>query len=80
MSKFFSKNEGSVDRSVRIAGGLALVVLAITGLTTPWAYLGAIPLLTGIVGVCPLYSIVGLTTCKLGGCTEDDMPKPMHPA
>lgn len=56
------RNEGRVDRVIRIAAGLVLLSLAVIGPRTPWGLLGLIPLLTGIVGFCPLYRIVGMKT------------------
>lgn len=56
-------NEGAVDRVLRVIAGAGILSLAFVGPQTPWAYLGAIPLLTGLVGVCPLYSILGINTC-----------------
>ena len=56
-------NEGGLDRSIRVMAGLALIALALTGQIGIWGYLGVIPLLTGAVGYCPLYSILGLKTC-----------------
>lgn len=56
-------NEGAVDRVLRIIVGLGLLSLTVIGPHTPWGYIGLIPLLTGVVGICPLYSILGLSTC-----------------
>jgi hypothetical protein len=56
-------NEGSTDRILRVVVGIALLSLAFIGPKTPWAYLGVIPLLTGIIGFCPLYAILGINTC-----------------
>lgn len=56
-------NEGSADRILRVVVGIAVLSLAFIGPKTPWAYLGVIPLLTGIVGFCPLYAILGINTC-----------------
>ncbi len=56
-------NEGAIDRVLRVVGGAAVLSLAFVGPQTPWAYLGAIPLLTGLVGYCPLYAVLGLSTC-----------------
>ena len=56
-------NVGSVDRLARILVGLVLVALAVTQTLGPWAYIGIIPLATGILRSCPLYSILGLSTC-----------------
>jgi hypothetical protein len=54
-------NEGTLDRWVRIIAGLAILSLVPT---TPFAWLGLIPLLTGVAGYCPLYGVLGVRTCK----------------
>lgn len=56
-------NEGGLDRILRIVVGIAVLSLAFVGPRTPWAYLGLIPLLTGLIGFCPLYALLGLNTC-----------------
>jgi hypothetical protein len=56
-------NEGRVDRFLRIFVGLALISLVFLGPKAAWGYIGLVPLLTGIFGICPLYSIFGLNTC-----------------
>ncbi|MFZ4605943.1 MAG: YgaP family membrane protein [Caulobacter sp.] len=56
-------NEGTVDRILRVIVCIAVLSLAFIGPKTPWAYLGAIPLLTGLIGFCPLYAILGVNTC-----------------
>ena len=56
-------NEGTVDRAVRIVLGLGILSLAFVGPRTPWAWLGVVPLLTGLVGFCPAYRIFGISTC-----------------
>jgi len=58
-------NEGKVDRILRVVVGLGVLSLAFVGPQTPWAYLGLVPLITGMVGVCPLYSVLGLSTCEI---------------
>lgn len=58
-------NEGTIDRVLRVIVGLGLLSLAFVGPQTPWGYIGLVPLLTGIVGVCPLYSVLGINTCPL---------------
>jgi len=58
------KNIGNIERVVRIAAGLAILSLAFVGPQSPWAYLGVIPLLTGFVGWCPPYALLGISTCK----------------
>jgi hypothetical protein len=57
------RNEGVVDRALRIILGLVLIALVFFGPQTAWGWLGLVPLLTGLVGFCPLYRIVGISTC-----------------
>ena len=59
-------NVGSVDRIVRIAVGLALIVLAAMGSIGAWGYIGIVPLVTGFMRVCPAYSLLGINTCSSG--------------
>ncbi len=63
MSQLFAKNKHVVDRAVRVVVGLGLLGIAFFGPKTPWGYLGVVPLLTGIAGTCPLYSVLGISTC-----------------
>jgi len=58
-------NEGLADRLIRIAVGLVVLSLAFVGPQTPWGYLGVIPLITGIVGYCPAYRLLGINTCAV---------------
>lgn len=60
-----TRNEGTVDRVARVALGVVLIVLALRGMYTPWTWIGVVPLLTGLVGMCPLYSLLGVNTCKV---------------
>lgn len=59
------KNEGVVDRSIRVVIGLVLLSLVFVGPQTPWGWVGLVPLLTGLIGFCPLYKIFGLSTCPI---------------
>lgn len=63
MSKFFGVNEHPIERVVRVAVGLGLVAAAFTGALGAWAYVGVVPVLTGLLGNCPLYSVLGISTC-----------------
>lgn len=58
-------NEAPLDRKARIVIGVLVTSLAFWGPETPWAYIGLIPLLTGVIGFCPLYKIFGFSTCPL---------------
>jgi hypothetical protein len=55
------------ERGVRILVGAVLVTLAYTQQLNGWAWLGLIPLLTGLMGYCPVYSLL-----KRGGCCDSD--------
>jgi hypothetical protein len=66
MKRFLEKNEHPVERVVRVLIGLGLLGLAVAGPQTPWGYIGIVPLLTGITGNCPLYSLLGVSTCPAG--------------
>ncbi len=59
------RNEGKIDRVLRVGLGVALIALAFVGPQTPWGWLRLVPLLTGLVGFCPLYRLVGVNSCKL---------------
>ena len=59
----FKLNVGGVDRIARIVIGLLLIALVFVGPRTPWGWLGVIPLVTGLLRSCPLYSLLGLSTC-----------------
>lgn len=58
-------NEGTIDRILRVVVGLILLALVFVGPQTPWGWIGVIPLVTGLIGFCPLYRIVGLSTCPM---------------
>ena len=58
------RNIGGVERVIRIVAGIAILSLLFVGPQSPWAYLGIVPLLTGLIGWCPPYALFGFTTCK----------------
>ena len=57
-------NVGSLDRTARVAVGLVLIGLAVTGTVGAWAWLGIVPLATGAIGWCPPYAMLGWNTCS----------------
>jgi hypothetical protein len=57
-------NVGSLDKTVRIVAGLVGLSLVFIGPRTPWGWFGLIPLITGFVGVCPLYFPFRIDTRK----------------
>jgi hypothetical protein len=63
--KDMKTNEGTLDRALRVVAGLVLIGLAATGKVGVWGYIGVVPLLTGAVGMCPLYTVLGINTCAL---------------
>ncbi len=56
-------NEGTLDRVLRVILGLAILSLVFVGPQSPWAWLGLVPLLTGLAGFCPAYALLGIRTC-----------------
>ena len=58
-------NVGGIDRILRIVIGLALIALTLTGKIGVWGWIGVVPLLTASLGMCPLYSILGFSTCPV---------------
>ncbi|QPZ90843.1 YgaP family membrane protein [Thioclava electrotropha] len=63
----FKNNVGGIDRTLRIVVGLALIIGFFVTPPSPyhWLYwIGLIPLATGLLGTCPLYSMLGVNTCK----------------
>ncbi|MCB1458581.1 MAG: DUF2892 domain-containing protein [Nitratireductor sp.] len=64
----FKTNEGSIDRGLRILVGLALLAAFFVYPEASWRYwtlIGVVPLVTGLLGSCPLYSILGISTCPV---------------
>lgn len=57
-------NMGSADRIIRAIIGVVLIALVFVGPQTPWGWIGVIPLGTALIGNCPLYSLLGIKTCK----------------
>jgi cadmium resistance protein CadD (predicted permease) len=64
MTKLLPTNEHTIDRVLRVVLGLGLLAVVFVGPKTPLGLLGLIPLATGLVGTCPLYAALGLSTAK----------------
>jgi hypothetical protein len=62
---FFPKNEHAIERVIRVVGGAGILSLAFVGPQSPWAYLGIIPMATGLMGSCPMYTLFGFSTCPV---------------
>jgi hypothetical protein len=60
-----TRNEGSIDRVARAVAGIALIGATVAGLIGPWGWIGVLPLATAAMGWCPLYSVLGLSTCPM---------------
>lgn len=60
-------NVGGIDRVLRLALGLVLVALAATGSIGVWGWIGLVPLATAAMGFCPLYTVLGFSTCPMKG-------------
>lgn len=58
------RNIGGLDRILRIVLGLVLIGLTLSGHIGVWGWLGVLPLVTGLVRICPAYLPFGLSTCK----------------
>lgn len=58
-------NVGGIDRILRIVVGIVLIGLAATGTVGWWGWLGVIPLATGLFRFCPMYRLLGMSTCPV---------------
>lgn len=65
MSKLLPTNEHPIERVVRIVLGLGLLSLTVVGPQTWWGLVGLVPLATGVLGSCPLYTLLGVSTCPM---------------
>ena len=64
----FTTNEGTMDRAIRIIVGAALLAMFFLYPDASWRYwtlLGIVPLVTGLVGSCPVYTLLGMSTCPV---------------
>ena len=56
-------NVGGIDRILRAIVGLGLIAIVFVGPQTPWGWIGLVPLATAVLGWCPPYALLGLSTC-----------------
>jgi hypothetical protein len=61
----FKTNVGGTDRILRIAVGVILIALTLMGTIGAWGWIGLVPLATGFMRTCPLYSMLGMNTCPM---------------
>jgi hypothetical protein len=60
-----TKNVHPIERAARVIVGIGLLSLTVIGPQTMWGLIGIVPLLTGIIGWCPPYQLLGISTCKV---------------
>lgn len=60
-----SRNVGEVDRLLRIFAGLVLLLWVLIASGPTWAWIGIIPVATGLFNFCPAYRLLGINTCKI---------------
>lgn len=65
LAKILPRNEHTIDRVIRVAVGVGLLSIAFVGPETPWGFLGIVPLATGLLGSCPIYALLGVSTCPM---------------
>jgi hypothetical protein len=58
-------NVGGIDRILRAVIGLALIALTLAGTIGAWGWIGVVPLLTAALGFCPLYTMLGFSSCPM---------------
>lgn len=63
-TKLMPNNVHAIERAVRVIVGLGLLSLIFVGPKSLWGLIGLIPLVTGLAGSCPLYTLFGFSTCK----------------
>lgn len=68
LTKLLVKNESNLDRGIRIIAGVGLLSLLAVGPVPGWGLVGLVglvPLATGALGSCPLYTLLGISTCPI---------------
>ena len=58
-------NVGNIDRILRAVVGLALIALTLAGTVGVWGWIGVVPLVTAALGFCPLYTVLGFSSCPM---------------
>jgi len=69
MKDFLVVTEHPVERVIRVVVGVVLVSLVFIGPKTAWGWIGLVPILTGATGLCPLYTVLGISTCAKKSAT-----------
>lgn len=63
LQRLFPRNEATAERVIRVVLGLAVLSLVFIGPQSLWGLLGLILVVTGLVGSCPIYTLLGISTC-----------------
>ncbi|MHB0970995.1 MAG: YgaP family membrane protein [Thermoanaerobaculia bacterium] len=64
-SRLFPTNEHIAERVIRVIVGLGILSLTVIGPKTLWGLIGILPLVTGLIGSCPAYTLLGISTCPM---------------
>ena len=70
LEKLMPRNESTFDRVARVGLGLGLLSLIFIGPQTLFGLVGLVPLLTGLLGTCPIYTALGFSTCPINPQTK----------
>ena len=65
LDRILPRNEHPIERVARVLVGVGVLSLVFVGPKTPWGWLGLVPIVTGLIGSCPLYTLFGLSTCPI---------------
>ena len=65
LAKLLPRNEGTIDRVLRVLVGAGVLSLVFIGPETPLGWIGVVPLVTGLIGSCPAYTLLGIRTCPM---------------
>lgn len=65
LAKLFPQNEATVERVIRVVAGVVLLSLVFVGPQTLFGLVGLVPLVTGLMGSCPIYTLFGFSTCPM---------------
>lgn len=65
LDKILPTNEHGIERAVRVVIGLVALSLVVVGPKTLWGLIGIVPLATGLLGSCPIYTLLGISTCPM---------------
>jgi hypothetical protein len=65
LAKILPTNESTLDRAIRVVLGLGLLAMVFVGPQTLWGLVGMVPLATGLLGSCPIYTALGFSTCPV---------------